>query len=55
MHLADAGAHGKLFTLNDKYPEEEGKLIAELKKCAEKKIKIFVFKESNESNESYLS
>ena len=41
MHLADAGAHGKLFTLNDKYPEEEQKLIDELGKCAEKKIKIF--------------
>ena len=41
MHLADAGAHGKLFTLNDKYPEEEGKLIAELEKCAQKRIKIF--------------
>ena len=41
FHLADAGAHGKLFTKNDKYPEEEAKLIAELEKCAEKKIKIF--------------
>ena len=41
MHLTDAGAHGKLFTKNDKYPEEEAKLIAELEKCAEKKIKIF--------------
>ena len=26
IHLTDAGAHGKLFTLNDKYPEEEQKL-----------------------------
>ena len=27
IHLADAGAHGKLFTKYDKYPEEENKLI----------------------------
>ena len=38
IHIADAGAHGKLFTLNDKYPNEEGKLIQELEKCAFKKI-----------------
>jgi Mg-chelatase subunit ChlD len=37
IHLADAGAHGKLFTRNDKYPEEEKKLINELEKCVEKK------------------
>ena len=41
IHLTDAGAHGKLFTKNDKYPEEEVKLIQELEKCALKKIKIF--------------
>lgn len=41
MHLADAGAHGKLFTSNDKYPEEESKLIVQLEKCAQKGIKIF--------------
>ena len=27
IHLTDAGAHGKLFTSGDKYPEEEKKLI----------------------------
>lgn len=43
IHSADAGAHGKLFTLSDKYPEEEAKLIHELEKCAEKKINIFGF------------
>ena len=37
IHLAAAGAHGKLFTRNDKYPEEEKKLINELEKCVEKK------------------
>ena len=30
IHLTDAGAHGKLFTKNDKYPNEEPKLIEEL-------------------------
>ena len=53
MHLADAGAHGKLFTLNDKYPEEEGKLIAELEKCAEKKIKIFGYVIEDKSQNSF--
>jgi len=43
IHLADAGAHGKLFTLSDKYPKEEEKLIQELEKCASKKINIFGF------------
>ena len=37
IHLADAGAHGNLFTSYDKYPEEEKKLINELEKCIEKK------------------
>ena len=41
IHLADAGAHGKLFTLNDTHPKEEEKLIIELEKCALKKINIF--------------
>ena len=41
IHLCDAGAHGKLFTKSDKYPEEEAKLIQELEKCALKKIKIY--------------
>ena len=41
IHLCDAGAHGKLLTKSDKYPEEEAKLIQELEKCALKKIKIF--------------
>ena len=41
IHLADAGAHGKLFTKNDNYPQEEEKLIKELEKCALKNITIF--------------
>ena len=41
IHLADAGAHGKLFTKSDKYPEEEEKLILQLENCADRGIKIF--------------
>ena len=41
IHLTDAGAHGKLFTPGDNYPEEEQKLIDEIEKCAKKKINIF--------------
>ena len=41
INLTDAGAHGKLFTPNDNYPEEEKKLIDEIEKCAKKKINIF--------------
>ena len=41
IHLGDAGAHGKLFTNYDKYPEEEEKLITELEKCLKKNIDIF--------------
>jgi len=43
IHLADAGAHGNLFTENDKYPEEEAKLIKELEICASKDIEIFAY------------
>ena len=48
IHLTDAGAHGKLFTPYDRYPEEEKKLIDEIEKCAKKKINIFgyIIKES---------
>ena len=41
MHLADAGAHGKEFTLTDKYPLEGDKLKSELLKCSQNNIKIF--------------
>ena len=53
IHLTDAGAHGKLFTRNDKYPEEEGKLIEELEKCALKKIKIFGYIIKEECRNSF--
>ena len=35
--MADDGAHGKLFTRNDKYPKEEKKLINELENVLKKK------------------
>ena len=53
IHLADAGAHGKLFTRNDKYPEEEKKLINELEKCVEKKIDIFGYVILEDSRNSF--
>ena len=53
IHLTDAGAHGKLFTINDKYPEEEQKLITELEKCAEKGIKIFGYVIKESARESF--
>jgi len=53
IHLADAGAHGKLFTLSDKYPDEEEKLILELEKCALKKINIFGFVIENDALNSF--
>ena len=53
MHLADAGAHGKLFTLSDKYPEEEAKLIQELEKCALKNINIFGYVIKEDARNSF--
>ena len=53
IHLADAGAHGKLFTPSDKYPKEESKLITELEKCTEKGIKIFGYVIKSEAQNSF--
>ena len=53
MHLTDAGAHGKLFTSNDRYPEEESKLIFELEKLAKKGIKIFGYTITEECQQSF--
>ena len=53
IHLADAGAHRKLFTLNDNYPNEEIKLIQELEKCALKKINIFGFVIEEDAKNSF--
>ena len=53
FHLADAGAHGNLFTPYDKYPNEEQKLINELEICCEKKVKIFGFVIEEDSRNSF--
>ena len=53
IHLADAGAHGKEFTLSDKYPLEGEKLISELIKCSQKKIKIFGFVITEDARNSF--
>ena len=53
FHLADAGAHGQLFTPYDHYSDEEQKLITELIKCSEKKIKIFGFVIEEEARNSF--
>ena len=53
FHLADAGAHGKLFTPYDKYEAEEEKLIKELDLIFEKKIKIFGFVIEEDSRNSF--
>ena len=54
IHIADAGAHGKKFTLSDKYPEEEKKLIKELDECIKKKIKIFGYVIEEDSRNSFV-
>ena len=53
IHLTDAGAHGKLFTPNDNYPEEEKKLIDEIEKCAKKKINIFGYIIAEEARNTF--
>ena len=44
IHIADAGAHGKEFSKNDKYPDEGPKLEKYIEKCVEKNIKIIGLK-----------
>ena len=53
IHLADAGAHGKEFTLSDKYPEESEKLKNELLKCCEKGIKVFGYVITEDARNSF--
>ena len=53
IHLADAGAHGKRFTLSDKYPEEEEKLILQLENCADRGIKIFGYVIDDDARNSF--
>ena len=53
IHLADAGAHGKEFTLSDKYPAESEKLKTELLKCCQKGIKIFGYVITEDARNSF--
>ena len=53
IHLADAGAHGKEFTPSDKYRDEGEKLMYELDRCFEKKIKIFGYVLAEDSRNSF--
>ena len=53
IHLTDVGAHGKRFTLYDKYPVEEEKLILQLENCADRGIKIFGYVISEEARNSF--
>ena len=53
IHLADAGAHGKEFTLSDKYPEESEKLKIELLKCSQTGIKIFGYVITEDARNSF--
>ena len=53
IHLADAGAHRKEFTLSDKYPEESDKLKAELLKCCQNGIKIFGYVITDDAKNSF--
>ena len=53
IHLADAGAHGKEFTLSDKYPEESKKLKKELLKCCKNQVKIFGYVITEDARHSF--
>ena len=53
IHLADAGAHGKLFSVDYTYPQEESKLVNELEKCALKNIQIFGYVISEPARKSF--
>ena len=53
IHLADAGAHGREFTLYDKYPLESDKLKKELLKCSKNEIKIFGFIITEDARNSF--
>ena len=53
IHLADAGAHWKEFTLSDKYSLEGNKLKNELLKCSKNNIKIFGFVITEDARNSF--
>ena len=53
IHIADAGAHGKEYSTNDKYPKEGPKLDALIQKCSDKKINIVCFPIGEEPKQSF--
>jgi len=53
IHIADAGAHGKEFSKDDKYPKESSKLTNLIQKCAQKNINIIGFRITNVSEQSF--
>ena len=53
IHIADAGAHGNEYTLNDKYPSEGPKLDVLIRECALNKISIIAFKIGSEPQKSF--
>jgi hypothetical protein len=53
IHIADAGAHGKEYSSDDKYDDEGPKLTSLIKECAEQKINIIGFKIGKEPEQSF--
>ena len=53
IHIADAGAHGKEYSKNDKYPQEGQKLTELIQECASKNINIIGFKIGEKPKQSF--
>ena len=53
IHIADAGAHGKEFSKEDKYPDEGPKLTSLIEECAKRNINIIGFKIGEEPEQSF--
>lgn len=53
IHIADAGTHGTIYSLLDKYDEEGEKLDKKIKECFENYIIITVFKIFEEPERSF--
>ncbi len=53
IHIADAGAHGTIYSVNDEYDKEGDKLDKKIRECIEKNIIIVGFKIGNEPDQSF--
>ena len=54
IHIADAGAHGKRFTIKDEKHNDQGKLLPpKIEECVRRNINIIGFKISNEPIQSF--